>query len=80
MNIKFFRLPATLEFRQRSRAGHYADIQNGLWTKPVRVSLRSVAWPEHEIQAINSARLAGKTDDEIRVLVATLEQNRKLAA
>ena len=40
----------------------------------------SVGWPEHEINAIIAARVAGKSDDEIKVLVSELEAARKLAA
>ena len=40
----------------------------------------SVGWLEHEINAIIAARVAGKSDDEIKVLVSELEAARKLAA
>ena len=38
---------------------------------------RAVGWPSDEVDAINSARIAGKTDEEIRTLVAKLEDDRK---
>jgi prophage regulatory protein len=38
-----------------------------------------VGWPSDEIDAINSARIAGKTDEEIRALVVKLEADRKVA-
>ncbi len=38
---------------------------------------RAVGWPSDEVAAINSARSAGKTDEEIRDLVAKLEAARK---
>jgi prophage regulatory protein len=38
------------------------------------------AWPDHEIDAINKAHIAGQTDDEIRALVARLVIARKGAA
>ncbi len=71
------RLPAVLEKRGRSRSAHYLDIQQGLFTRPVLIGLRAVGWPEHEIDKLNSARIAGKTDDEIRSLVLKLETARK---
>lgn len=80
MQIKFLRLPAVLGFRNCGRSSHYSDIQKGLWTTPVKISAKSVAWPEHETQAINSARLAGKSDEEIRELVSHLHALRKEAA
>lgn len=80
MSIKFCRLPSVLDASQRSRAAHYKDIQDGFFTKPVRIGGRSVAWPLHEVQRILAARIAGKSDDEIRELVALLEVERKQVA
>jgi prophage regulatory protein len=40
---------------------------------------RSVGWPETEVIALNTARIAGKTDAEVRVLVQALEADRKKA-
>lgn len=58
------------------RSTLYAAIADGRWTKPVRVGLRAVAWPRREVEAINAARIAGKTDDELRALVAKLTTAR----
>jgi prophage regulatory protein len=66
------RLPQTCEARGRKPGAHYLDIKNGLCTPPVRIGPNASAWPAHEIEALNRARLAGKTDDEIRVLVKQL--------
>jgi prophage regulatory protein len=74
------RLPTVLNERGRSRSSHYNDIQQGLFTKPVAIGLRSVGWPSHEVAALNAARIAGKTDDEIRELVKQLEAARKAGA
>ena len=73
------RLPRVLRKRGRSRSAHYLDIDQGLFTRPVSIGARAVGWPEHETDAINAARIAGKTDDEIRTLVVTLEAARKTA-
>jgi prophage regulatory protein len=43
----------------------------------VRLSKRSSAWPEHEVAALNAARISGKTDAEIRQLVARLVAQRE---
>ncbi|WP_441316712.1 helix-turn-helix transcriptional regulator [Geothrix sp.] len=71
------RLPAVLQARGRSRSTHYLDIRQGLFTRPVSLGARSVGWPEHEVAALNEARIAGKGDAEIRSLVRTLEASRK---
>ena len=73
------RLRAVLQARGRSRSSHYLDIQQGLFTSPVQIGARAVGWPSSEVEAINSARIAGNSDDEIRKLVTKLEADRKTA-
>ena len=80
METKILRLPQVLDLRGTSRSKHYDDVKQGTFTKPVKISARSCGWPANEVQALNAARIAGKTDDEIRTLVAKLEAARKLAA
>jgi prophage regulatory protein len=77
MTNTILRLPAVLRERGRSRSAHYLDIQQGLFTKPVAIGVRAVGWPRHEVSALNAARIAGKTEDEIRALVRSLEAARK---
>lgn len=60
----------------RSNASIYNLIREGLWTKPVPIGQRSVGWPSDEVAAINAARIAGKSDDEIRELVKRLHAKR----
>jgi len=62
-----------------SRSTIYLRVLQGLWTKPVSLGARAVGWPSDEVEAINAARIAGNTDDEIRVLVKELEAARKIA-
>ena len=77
MATTILRLRSILQQRGRSRSAHYLDIQQGLFTKPVSIGFRAVGWPEDELTAINAARIAGKTSDEIRELVKQLEAARK---
>lgn len=77
MVTTILRLPTVLHERGRSRSSHYQDIQQGLFTKPVSIGLRAVGWPSIEVAAINEARIAGKSAQEIRLLVAYLEASRK---
>ena len=74
------RLPAVLRERGRSRSAHYLDIQQGLFTHPVSIGARAVGWPSDEVAALNAARIAGQTDEQIRSLVVALEAARKTAA
>lgn len=74
------RLPAVKSESGLSRSTLYLRISQGLWTKPVSLGARAVGWPSSEVAAINAARIAGKTDDEIRALVVKLEAARKAIA
>lgn len=74
------RLPAVKAESGASRSTIYLRIQQGLWPKPVRLGPRSVGWPASEVAAINTARIAGMTDEGIRALVIKLEAARKTAA
>jgi prophage regulatory protein len=61
----------------KSRSTIYRDIRKGIFPKPVQIGGDRVAWISHEISAINQARIAGKSDDEIKHLIAQLEAARK---
>jgi prophage regulatory protein len=80
MSQSIQRLRAVLHERGRSRSSHYLDIQQGLFTRPVQIGLRAVGWPACEVAAINAARIAGKSEQEIRALVVKLEAARKATA
>jgi prophage regulatory protein len=77
MKRTILRLPVVKSESGLSRSTIYLRISQKLWTKPVSLVARAVGWPSDEIAALNAARIAGKTDDEIRVLVAKLEAARK---
>jgi prophage regulatory protein len=77
MVYTFLRLPTVLRERGRSRSAHYLDIQQGLFTHPVQIGLRAVGWPANELATLNVARIAGKSEADIRALVMQLEAARK---
>ena len=58
----------------------YDYVEKGLLTRPCKIGLRASAWPDHEADAINAARMADKTKDEIRELVKTLMEKRQQMA
>jgi prophage regulatory protein len=60
----------------RGRSTIYRDMGVGLLTPAVRLGPRCVGWPSHEIDQIISARTAGASDDDIRLLVARLIAER----
>lgn len=77
---QILRLPAALALNGLSRSTTYAHISQGLWPRPVRLGARSVGFPADECEAVIAARIAGKSDDEIRALVAKLVAARKSVA
>lgn len=75
--MSIFRMPAVkAETGHKSHASIYNAIKAGLFTKPVQIGQRSVGWPSDEVAAINSARIAGKSECEIRELVIRLHAKR----
>lgn len=59
-----------------SKSTLYLRITQGLWPPPVKIGPRAVGWPSSEIAALNAARIAGKADNEIRLLVKKLVEAR----
>jgi prophage regulatory protein len=79
MKRTILRIPAVKSYSGLSRSTIYLRIAQGLWTKPVSLGARAVGWPSDEVEAINAARIAGKSDEEVRALVTNLEADRKVA-
>ncbi len=73
------RLPAVKAQSGYSRSTIYLRMSQGLWTKPVSLGARAVAWPAGDVAALNAARIAGKSDEHLRALVLKLEAARQSA-
>jgi prophage regulatory protein len=76
--IRILRVPATCECTGNQRSTLYDKIKRGLFVPPVKIGARSSGFPQHEVNAINAARISGKSDDQIRKLVRELVEARKL--
>lgn len=77
--VRPFELMLAAEVRRAASVGRtclHERVSKGLWTTPVRVSGRTTGWPAREVAALNAARIAGKSDDEIRLLVQQLHAQR----
>jgi prophage regulatory protein len=75
--VRLLREPSVTSLTGKSRSTLWNDIKAGTFTPPVHIgSGRSVGWPASEVTAINRARIAGKSDDEIRRLVRSLIDSR----
>ncbi len=66
MQPTILRLPIVKSESGLSRSTIYLRITQGLWTKPINLGARAVGWPAHEVASLNAARIAGKSNEEIR--------------
>ena len=75
--MQILRMPAV-----KGKAGHRSDasiynaIRDGLFTTGVAIGQRAKGWPDYEVDAIITARIAGKSDEQIRELVKALHAKR----
>lgn len=74
---KIIRKPEALKYMGLSSSTFHNYINQGLIVAPVSLGARSSGYPLYEIKIINAARIAGKNDDEIRLIVQQLMKDRK---
>ncbi len=76
--VQMLRCKSVLGRAGMGRSTLYTLVSEGLFTKPVRItSKKAAAWPSNEVDDINAARIAGKSDAEICELVKLLHAKRK---
>lgn len=74
--INLIKLNKVLDMTCLTRSAFYSYINKGLIPKPIKIGERSVAWVESEISEIIKARVAGKSNDELKGIVQQLETDR----
>jgi len=75
--MRILRIKEALRAAGNNRTQHYGQVASGLFTRPIKIGgRRACGWPEHEVEAIVSARIAGVTDAELRHLVDLLHAQR----
>lgn len=75
--MQILRMPAVkVRAGHRSDASIYNAIRDGLFTTGVAIGQRAKGWPDYEVDALITARIAGQTDDQIRQLVLRLHAKR----
>ena len=74
---QFLRLKQVVLTTAMSRSWIYAAIRRGQFPSPIRIGSRAVGWISDEVQSVISARISGKTEDEIHELVHALVTARK---
>lgn len=76
----FHRKPAVLEATGWCTSTLYQKIKNGLFIAPIKPGLMTSVWPSDELRKLQDAFIAGKSEQEIRALVAELHAARKVGA
>lgn len=75
--VQMLRCNSVLGRAGMGRSTLYALVSEGLFTKPVRItSKKAAAWPSNEVDDINAARIAEKSESEIKELVSRLHARR----
>jgi prophage regulatory protein len=75
-NVVLERKPRVTARTGWSRSTLHEKIHEGLFPAPVKIGTLST-WPDFETDQILAARIAGRSEDEIRVLVRRLIDARK---
>ena len=75
--MALWRIPRAISETGRSRSALYSDIGLGLMVSPIKIGPRASALPEAEVKAVIAARIAGKSEAEIRGLVTRLQAARQ---
>ncbi|WP_369819847.1 helix-turn-helix transcriptional regulator, partial [Oleiphilus sp. HI0066] len=76
--VYMMRRPETCRTLGKGRTAFYNDISKGLMTPGVAITSRTVAWPSDEVFAVMKARIAGKSEAELKELVQNLLERREL--
>ena len=75
--MTILRMPAVkAETGHRSHASIYNAIKAGTFTTGVAIGRRAKGWPDYEAQSIAAARVAGKSEAQLRELVKALHAKR----
>lgn len=70
------RKPTVLSMTGFGTTTLYDRIKSGLFTRSIRIGARLSAWPASEVESINVAIVAGKSDAQLQELVRQLESDR----
>lgn len=70
--IKLIRINAVLEISGLGRSTLYNQISKGIFPSQIKVGARCAAWLRSEVLELIQARIAGKTEQEIKELVRQL--------
>lgn len=78
--IRILRWPEALERLGISESSYRNGIADGTLPKPIQLCARAVGIPEHELNQVIRARVAGLPEGDIRKLVERIHAERARAA
>ncbi len=78
--VKMLRLPEVLERYGKKETSYREAMASGLVPMFVQLGGRCIGVPEHELDQVIRARIAGLSDEEVRKLVARIHDERIRAA
>jgi prophage regulatory protein len=70
--LRILRGPEVDSKTGRGRSTRYKRIGEGTFPMSVQLGPRAVGWPEHEVDAVLEAEIAGASPDELQQLVKKL--------
>jgi prophage regulatory protein len=79
-NVYFQRKPEVLKRFGFSKSTLHNRINQNKFVPAISIGDRSVAWISSEVDAVIAAMAAGKSDDELKALVANLVSHRQQLA
>lgn len=74
------RLPEVMRATGKPKSTLYRDIAEGTFPRGIKIGRRSGGWVSTWIARINAARIAGKSEEEIKQMVAEMNAERGVAA
>lgn len=72
------RTPDVCAVTGMARPTLYEAMAKGLFPRPIKLGAKSSAWPALEVNKMLAARIAGKSEDDLRALVVELTEARSL--
>lgn len=75
--LKFIKTDLVIERTALSKSALYRRVKDGSFVPPLSLGRRAVAYLESEVDTVLSALVAGKSLEEIKVLVKQLVNQRQ---
>ena len=76
MSVCLLKLDEVCRRSARKTTAVYQRVKDELFPPPIKLTARSSAWLESEVDAVNAAVVAGASDEELRTLVRELVARR----